>query len=95
MIDLPRRVLAESDAVRVRSSRLFIFLPRDALAQILAQAWVITAPPNTSLFEQGGEAKHLLVVVNGVVGLMAAVGARTSCLIELVGSGQVVVIHPP
>jgi len=90
MTDLPREPLTDADAVRLRSAALFVPLPREALAALLGEACAAVAEPFRVLFEQDQPADHLVVVIEGVVGVMAAVGPHESCLVELIGPGQVV-----
>lgn len=90
MSDGRREALTHSDLQRLRAVTLFAPLPPEALDALLGAAVALAAPPFSVLFEQEQEAEHLAVVLDGMVGLMAAVGEHDSCLIELVAPGQVI-----
>jgi CRP/FNR family transcriptional activator FtrB len=81
--------LTEADVGRVRGVGLFAPLSPEALAGLLDQARVVTVPPLARLLEPDQPAGHLLVVIDGMVGMLAAVSAQETCLVELVGPGQV------
>ena len=82
--------LTESDIQTVRGVSVFAALTSEALLRLLEQATLVRAPPFHLLFEHEQNAEHLVVVAEGTVGLMAAVGPCDSCLIELVTTGQVI-----
>jgi CRP-like cAMP-binding protein len=85
--DIP---LTEADCTILRSVGLFSVLPADALAALLAQAQVMEVSPFESVFEQEEDATALFVVTGGTVGTLAALNLQDSCLVELLGPGQVV-----
>ena len=80
--------LTEADRATVRGLGLFQSLPAEALSTLLAAAGAITAAPFEGLFEQEQEVGALFVVVHGTVGTLAALPQADSCLVELVGPGQ-------
>ncbi len=80
--------LTAADAVRLRGAGFLAPFGREPLAALFAEARVVEAPPFHTLFEQEQEAEGLWVVIEGVVGLIAEVGPRESCLVELIGPAQ-------
>jgi len=80
----------------VRGIGLFASLPPAALDRLRAGARVLAPPPLALLFEQEQPATALFVVLDGMVGTMAALGShdrpgrREPCLVELVPAGEVV-----
>ncbi len=82
--------LNDADRVRMRGIGLFAPLPPDTLAALLAGAWAIAPAPFESLFEQEQQVGALFVVMDGTIGTLAALGPQESCLVALLGPGQVV-----
>lgn len=90
-MDNPRRATPSgADLQRLRSVGLFASLPPEALSALLGEASILSAPPAAFIFQQDQEAEHLVVVLDGLVGLMATVDRHDSRLIELAHPGQVI-----
>ncbi|MEI6558173.1 MAG: Crp/Fnr family transcriptional regulator [Rhodospirillaceae bacterium] len=82
--------LTAADAVRLRSAGFLAPFGRETMAALFAESRVVVAAPFQTLFDQDEPAEVLWVVIEGTVGLMAAVGPTGSCLIELAGPAQVI-----
>ncbi len=82
--------LTAADVMRLRGVGFFVPFGRETQARLFSEARVITAGPFRTLFEQEEPARFLWVVIEGMVGLVAAIGPGESCLVELAGPAQVI-----
>jgi len=82
--------LSQADLDRVRRIGMFAPLTPEGLAALLAEAQSVTLPAFQEVFGQDQVARHFFVVIEGMVGTLAALGADLSCLVELVGPGDMV-----